>query len=180
MNVDRETDWVELEAHAVRLLEHAKEVEPRESVRPYGSLLRLWHFPAFGPQTTWTLLTPGRKAPADAPLLVREVTWDREGDHRRVFEQNQAAAPTLRLREAILVASELERLLALGASLTVPILLSGNTVGLDGEYHGLETYAVSPNVRAQWWCEGPVEWRHFTDWVAELRAFLARTLDKIA
>ena len=39
---------------------------------------------------------------------------------------------------------------------------------------GLETYEVSPSVRLQWWCDGPTEWRHFTDWFAALRSFALR------
>jgi hypothetical protein len=178
MTEERERAWAEREARAQRLLEHAREVEPRAHVRVYGSLLRLWHYPAFGPQTTWTVLAPGRKAPAGSTPLVRELAWNRDADHRQLFEHGLVAGPSLRLREAPLPAAELERLLATGTSLPVPLFLSGNTVGLDGEYFGLETYAVSPNVRAQWWREGPTEWRHFTDWVAQLREFLRRTLDR--
>ncbi len=177
MNADLERAWAELEARAHRLLEHAREVEPRPEVRTYGSLLRLWHFPAFGPQITWTILTPGRKTPAGSGPRVRELVWDRDADHRQVFERGRVAGPSLLLRDASLPLTDLERILATGTTLTVPILLSGNTVGLDGEYFGLETYVVSPNVRAQWWREGPTEWRHFTDWVAELREFLRRTLN---
>jgi hypothetical protein len=183
MSRDRERNWEELEARAQRLLEHAREVEPRDHVRSYGSVLRLWQFPVFGLKQTWTILTPGRRTPVGAGLLVREVTWDRSADNRRVFEENgggngNATSPSIRLREAKLPVLELDRLLALGVTLTVPMVISGNTVGLDGEYFGLETYTVSPNVRVQWWGAGPTEWRHFTDWVAELRTFLERTLDQ--
>ena len=180
MSEDRERDWAELEARALRLLEHAREIEPRDGVRRYGSLLRLWHFPAFGPQITWTILTPGRKTPPAAPPLVREVAWDRQADHDRVFHSTNAVAlgPSLRLREGTLPAEGLRRLLDVGADLTVPLVGVANTVGLEGEYFGLETYEVSPNVRVQWWGTGPTEWRHFIDWVAELRAFLQRCLDQ--
>jgi hypothetical protein len=179
MSEDREGHWAELEARAHRLLEHAKEVEPREQVRRHGSLLRLWRFPAFGPQATWTILIPGRKGSPGATPLVREVTWEREEDHRRVFETADSghSAPYIRLREAVLASSELDRILAAGTALTVPVVLAGNPAGLEGEYFGLETYAVSGNVRLQWWCAGPTEWRHFTDWVGELRSFLLGALD---
>lgn len=183
MNETREEDWAQLEARAFRLLDHAKEVEPREAIRRYGSLLRLWHYPAFEAQRTWTILTPGRKVPAGTPSLVREVTWDRRVDHLRLFdspaaiEKGMGTQPTIRLREGILPEAELRRFLEAGAHLMVPIINAGNQVGLDGEYFGLETYAVSPNVRVQWWCDGPTEWRHFTDWVAGLRSFLLQSLD---
>lgn len=180
---NREEEWAQLEARAFRLLEHAKEVEPREGIRRYGSLLRLWHYPAFEPQRTWTILTPGRKATPGTPPLAREVTWDRSADHQRMFgpplgiEQGFGTQPSIRLREGVLPESGLHRLLEAGAHLTVPIINSGNQVGLEGEYFGLETYTVSPNVRVQWWCDGPTEWRHFTDWVGGLRSFLLSCLD---
>jgi hypothetical protein len=185
MSEDPERQWAELEAHALRLLEHARELPPHESIRRYGSLLRLWHFPADGVQETWTVFTPGRKVPAGAPPLVREVAWDRRRDQQRLddpAEQTKWRAGrrelSLGLREATLPEAELRALLAAGADLAVPIVLRGHAVGLDGEFFGLETYEVSPNVRVQWWCDGPLEWRHFTDWVAQLRGFLQRCLDQ--
>jgi hypothetical protein len=163
----------ELEARALRLLEHAKEVEPRDIVRRYGSLLRLWRFPAYGVQTTWTILAPGRKAPPGAPMLVREIVWDRPTD-----EQRGGTEPSIRLRESMILEEHLQRLLAGGRELMVPVVGVASPMGLDGEHFGLETYTVSPSVRVQWWNAGPTEWRHFIDWVAELRAFLQSCLDQ--
>jgi hypothetical protein len=179
MSPPAELLWTELEARAERLLEHAKEVEPRDRVRRYGSLLRLWHYPAFGPRKTWTILQPGRKVEAGAATLVRELTWDRDADHQRIFERlDQQAAPTIRLREAGLPAAELGALLETGAGLAVSVVGVTHTAGLEGEFFGLETYEVSPNIRVQWWCAGPTEWHHFITWVAELRALLTRCLDQ--
>jgi hypothetical protein len=186
MNEQREAEWAELEARALRLLEHAKEVEPREVIRRYGSVLRLWHYPAFGPQTTWTILTPGRKVQRDAGPVVREVTWDRAADHERLFNPLEGLRkgfhghPTLGLREALLPAVELGSLLEAAANLAVPVVLCTRpgVVGLDGEYFGLETYEASSSVRLQWWCDGPTEWRHFTDWFGQVRSFLAQHLDQ--
>src|SRR6516162_153901 len=86
MNDFAEKHWAEMEALAQRLLEHPKDLEPRDPIRHYSSLWRLWHFPAFGVQTTWTILTAGRKLPQDTPPMVREVSWDRASDHHRVFD----------------------------------------------------------------------------------------------
>jgi hypothetical protein len=168
--------WAALEARAQRLLEHAREVPPRDEVRHFGSLLRLWHLPANQSPCHWTILVPGRRT-ADAEPRVREVVWDRDADERRLFDARDiSATPAIRLREAIVPSVELNRLVAAGRDLSVPMLASAEMAGLDGEYFGIETYEVSPNVRAQWWCEGPTEWRHFTDWVASLRAFLLECL----
>src|SRR4051812_49725056 len=95
MNDDCELAWAALEARAQRLLEHAREIEPRAGVRHHGSLWRFWHFPAFGHQTTWTVLTPGRRASQEAQPRVREVVWDRSADQQRIFEPGNEAAPTL-------------------------------------------------------------------------------------
>jgi hypothetical protein len=184
MSANLESLWAELEARAQRLLEHAREVEPREPHQRYGSLLRLWHFPAYAPQTTWTVLTPGRKTPPGAPPMVREVSWDRARDQARMFdrvegsEPMRSATPSIRLRQAPLPDAGLRSLLELGANLTVPLIGCSNTNGLDAEYFGLETYEVSPNVRVQWSVEGPVEWRHLIDWVADLRRFLQQHLQQ--
>jgi hypothetical protein len=184
MTQDREAAWAELEARALRLLEHAKEVEPRAAVRRHGSLLRLWHYPAHAPQTSWTILQPARTAvPATGPR-VREVTWDRIPDQERLFGAQALqtsgldSTPTVRLREAELPQAELQALIAGAADLSVPVLVFSHTVGLDGEYFGLETYEVSPAVRVQWWGDGPIEWRHFTDWCGQVRRFLAGRLDQ--
>lgn len=174
--------WTMLEARAQRLLEHAKELEPRQDIRHYGSQLRLWHFPAGGKQVTWTLLIPGKKVAPDSPPRVREVTWDHPADHARLYGAEGAlepvnVQPTLHLREAALPQSETQRRLEVGRQLAVPLLVKGNRAGLDGAYFGMETYEISPFVKVQWWGDGPVEWRHFTTWVAELRAFLQNCLD---
>ena len=181
MTEDREQIWAELEARAQRLLEHPKDLEPREPIRRYGSLLRLWHFPAFGPQVTWTILAPAKKASANAKPMVRELTWDRTADDLRIFDprlvvRTGVLAPTVRVRDGDLPADELRRQLDAGAGLAVPVFLQSHTAGLDGEYFGLETYETSPFVRVQWWKDGPAEWRHFTDWVAGLRKFLVSLL----
>jgi len=179
MSAPAEALWAELEARAERLLEHAKEVEPRDRVRRYGSLLRLWQFAALGPPRTWTILQPGRKVEPGAAALVRELTWDRSGDQQRIFGEGAGqAAPTIHLREAPLPAAELGALLEAGAGLAVSLVGVAHTVGLEGEFFGLETYEVSPNVRVQWWRRGPTEWQHFISWVDELRAFLTRCLDR--
>jgi hypothetical protein len=185
MSIDREQLWGELEAQAQRWLEHPKEVEPRDAIRRYGSLLRLWHYPAFAPQQTWTILTPGRKGAPGSRPVVREVTWDRPADYQRVIDPVQEVQvrvagwnPSITLREAVLPEDELQALLEVGSNLSVPLLVFAKSVGLDGAYFGLETYEFSPHARVQWWCDGPVEWRHFTDWVTELRGFLQRCLDR--
>jgi len=180
MSEQRDQDWAELEARAHRLLEHAKEVEPRDEIRRYGSLLRLWHSPAFGALKSWTLLTPGRKCHPGAEPCVREVAWDRSTDHQRIYElpAKTNAAPTIILREAGLSLAELNRLLAAGSDLTVPIVGISHSVGVDGEYFGVETYEVSPSIRLQWWCAGPLEWRHFTDWIAQIRLTLQDRLEQ--
>lgn len=176
----REREWAEVEALALRLLEHPKDLEPREPIRRYGSVVRLWHYPAFAPQRTWTILTPGRKAPPGAGPMVREVLWDRQADGRCLFEElppsEPGTLPRMGVRDAFLPATELQRLLDAAAQLSIPLVLASKTLGLDGERFGLETYNFSPFMRLEWWCDGPTEWRHFTDWVAELRAFVQRHL----
>src|SRR5262249_26076121 len=161
---EQETLWAELQGRAERLLEHPKDLEPREPIRRYSAVLRLWHHPAFGPQTSWTVLTPGRKAPPGSLPLAREVTWDREADNRRVFEPGQGPLPSVRIRDAILPEQELRQVLEAGLGHAVPLIVFTGVRVVDGEYFGLETYEVSPFVRVQWWNEGPVAWRHFTDW----------------
>jgi hypothetical protein len=187
MSDDQDKAWADLEAQAYRFLEHAKEVEPREVVRRYTSVLRLWHFPAFEAQVTWTILEPGKgrpKLPPDAPTLVREVTWDNQSDRRWMYDPGRELAkgivrrPNIRLREALLPNDDFDNLIQTGANLAVPLIGMPRVLGLDGEFWGVETYAFSPNVRLQWFCAGPTEWRHFTTWVEELRAFLTRCLDQ--
>lgn len=163
-----ELAWARLEALAQRLLEHPKDIEPREPIRRFGSLLRLWHFPSHGPQTTWTILTPGKKAAPGSSPMVREVVWDRPVDETRV----DADQPTIRVRDADLPAAEVQHWIEEGKKLAVPLLVFGQVVGLDGDYFGLETYETSPFARVQWWNDGPPEWRHLIDWVRGLRRYL--------
>jgi hypothetical protein len=182
MSADRERVWEQLQALAERLLEHPKDLEPRDPIRLYNSLWRLWHYPASGPHRTLTVLTPGRKAPPGSAPLVREVVWEASRDHQRVFGEPAAGAidprPALWLRDAALPAEELRRLSEVGSSLAVPLLASARAANADDDLFGLETYEVSPFVRVQWRGAGPLPWRHFLDWVGELWAFLQRRLDE--
>ncbi len=184
VSAERDLVWAELEARAERLLEHAREVEPRDIVRRYRSRLRIWHYPAFSPHVTWTILGAGRTSPPNAPPLVREITWDQMADRRWVFDSSETlrtppvSRPIIRLREAVLPVDALEELLREGAGLAVPLLGFPGTRGLDGERWGLENYEFSPRIRIDWFCEGPVSWRHFIDWVGAMRGFLCQCLDE--
>jgi hypothetical protein len=185
MSDEAERVWEQLQALAERLLEHPKDLPPRDPIRLYGSLWRLWHFPAFAPHTTWTILLPGRKGPTGAPPLVREVSWDHVRDNQRVFNlppgpegRKTDPRPSIRVRDAWLPAGELQRLSEQGGSLSVPLLTSARAADADEDLFGLETYEVSPFVRVQWRGAGPLPWRHFLDWVGELRAFVRRHLDQ--
>jgi hypothetical protein len=180
MSEQAERVWEQLQALAERVLEHPKDLEPRDPIRLYGSLWRLWHYPALAPQTTWTVLTPGRKAPPGAPALVREVSWDMPGDNQRVFGDGSKPdpRPSVRVRDAHLPGEALRRLSEAGAALAVPLLASARAADADADLFGLETYEVSPFVRVQWRGDGPLSWRHFLDWVGELRAFLRRHLEQ--
>ncbi|MCS6852153.1 MAG: hypothetical protein NZ700_13405 [Gemmataceae bacterium] len=179
MSASVEYGLAELEAQAWRLLEHPKEIEPRDPIRRFGSVLRLWQYPAHGPQRSWTILTPGKKTPPGAGPLVREVVWDRDQDLERLprFPAGGPCRPTIRVRDATLPDEELRQFLDRGAELAIPVVGCAERAGLDGEFFGLETYDVSPHVRLQWWCEGPRAWRHFVDWVTSLRAFVQQQLD---
>jgi hypothetical protein len=184
MSEQAERVWEQLQALAERVLEHPKDLEPRDPIRLYGSLWRLWHFPAFAPHTTWTVLTPGRKAPPGAPALVREVSWDMPRDNQRVFGLDYGDGgktdprPSVRVRDAHLPGEELRRLSEVGSALAVPLLASARAADAEADLFGLETYEVSPFVRVQWRGDGPLSWRHFLDWVGELRAFLRRHLEQ--
>ncbi|MCI0458431.1 MAG: hypothetical protein L0Z62_15815 [Gemmataceae bacterium] len=185
MSDEQERVWAELEARATRLLEHPKDLEPRESIRLYGCLWRLWHYPPFDAHTAWTILTPGRKAPPGALPLVREVTWDQASDNQRVLGlplnlEGRASdpQPSIRVRDALIPADDLRHFVEEGAGLAVPLVVFEKAAALDEDVFGLETYEVSPFVRVQWWGVGPAAWRHFTDWVAGLRAFALRHLDE--
>ena len=176
--------WEQLQALAERVLEHPKDLEPREPIRWYGSLWRLWHYAAFGPHTTWTILLPGRKMPPDEPPRVREISWHKPHDHRRVFELDHGDGgktdprPSIRVRDASLPQPELGRLIEVGTELSVPLLASVRAADAEEDLFGLETYEVSPFVRIQWRGAGPLPWRHFLDWVSELRAFVQHHLDE--
>ena len=185
MGDDRDVFWAELQTAAERLLEHAREVEPKEIARRYHSELRLWHYPSFGPHVSWTIFRRGRKKDvAGSPNLVREVTWDQFADRRWVYDPAEALRiapvnrPIIRLREATLPEGPLEKIMGDGAALSVPLLGFPGTLGLDGERWGLENYQFSPRIRIDWFCDGPVAWRHFIDWVGALREFLCRCLDE--
>ena len=95
----------------MRLLEHAKELSRATVIRRYGHpCWRLWHYPAFGSHTYLDHPDAGPKGAAEAPPLVREVTWNGRGPPR-VRDLGAGSDSDHALREAALPTTELQRLL---------------------------------------------------------------------
>ncbi len=182
---NRPEELEELRSRAFQALEHPEQLEPREAVEQLRPLLRLWRYPSltFADHRSWTIFTTPRNHPGERMVLVREVTWDSPHDLSRFanplewLKQGHRAPPSLRVRDVKLAYSLLSPLLDDLAQLPVPVAGVKPLWGLDGERFGFE-YSDSSFLRArlEWWCDGPAEWKAFTDSVARLRVLLRRLL----
>jgi hypothetical protein len=176
----REEERAALEAQAFRLLEQAEELEPRMARQSRTLMLRLWHYPSFDAHRSWTVVTSHRTGAPPPYLLVREVTWDRLGDSRRLTDPLEGlkhgfhSRPSLAVRDAEIAPASLDSFLRTAPLLSFPIIGIGGPVGLDGESFGIECGDLFQKVRLEWWGNGPPEWRAFTAWAQEIRDFLAR------
>lgn len=111
-------------------------------------------------------------------LLVRRVNWDHPHDFRRFSDplegvrQGFFAPPTLVVHDARTTDRALRPYLRELRKLSIPPLGIDASIGIDGETFGLQTYGASDSTRLEWWCEGPREWRPFTEAAGRLRNFL--------
>ena len=111
------------------------------------------------------------------------MIWDRPYDLQRIgnplewLRQEHRTTPSLDVRDREIAYSLLSPLLDSLAKLPVQIAEVQTLIGLDGERFGFE-YCASFLIRArlEWWCDGPAEWKAFTDCVARLRALLQSLL----
>lgn len=174
---NRPEEKAELESRALWALEHPGQVEPREAVDRLQQMLRLWQYPAFDQYRAWAVFIPRREALVDETrVLVREVIWDRLHDLQRFanplewLRQGFRAPPLLHVRDAEVAYSRVSLLLDDLARQPVQVAGMQTLIGLDGETFGFE-YCASFLIRArlEWWCDGPAEWKTFTDSVARLR-----------
>src|SRR5687768_7540879 len=88
-----------------------------------------------------------------------------------------STAPSLSVRDAVVHTGDYDVLLDEGSRLRIPVVGLEESLGLDEETWGITSNAFLARPCLEWWCDGPGEWRDFTDWVARLRNFLQRCLD---
>lgn len=181
---EREKEFAELTAHALKVLEHAEDVEPRESIRHLGVSMWLWHYPAFDSYRSWIILVSRPEARQMSQPMVREATWNRAKDWTRInefsqgFEEGFDREPSVIIRDAYLPIRGLKELLETGIELEVPEDTSPAPQAQAGERFGLEGYGPLRGVRLEWISDGPAEWRELTDWAARMRAFLRSCLSE--
>jgi hypothetical protein len=179
----RSEERAEVQKRALWALGHAQELEPVGPVRRLQPELRVWHYPAFHPWVSWTVLREGRSSGGVARLWVREVSWDMPADMRRLSDPMEGlrcgfhTRPTLGVRDAELPAEQYQSLASAGSEVRIPIVTPDHAFGLDGETFGIETGDHFARFRCEWWGDGPQEWTDWVRWVAILRAFLRRCLE---
>lgn len=165
------------QAHAA--LEHAESLRPGDAQTSYSVIARLWHYPSFAVQHSWTLYVPHASAPPST-FLVRWCVWDAPHDLARLTDPMMGprhgthATPTLSVQDASVSDAQIQVLLEELTEMTVSHFGFKGVIGLDGESFGFEARTGLACARLEWWGEGPCEWQEFTRCVARLRHALAR------
>lgn len=135
----------------------------------------LWHFPAFGDFRSWSLI---KKSNAG---LLREATWRRLADVNRFHDPLQGLAkglstqPTIEIKDERL-GSDLLKVVNDGLdelAKQIFVMPKSNAIGLDGEIFGVHCERLNPET-AEWWCNGPSEWKRLIEWATETRGLLAK------
>ncbi len=168
----------ELERRAQYALEHPEALEPVDALDHMLVTLRLWHYPAFFNHVSWSIFEPLRDEHDKRQPLVREVVWDRAHDLVRFSDplegvrQGFHSPPTLHVRDAVVSPREYQQLLRDIATHPVPLVQFQPVIGLDGEDFGIVAEVGFNSARAEWWGDGPTQWRDFIAAVTRLREFL--------
>jgi hypothetical protein len=172
--------WDEIAREALWNLEHADELQPRESTRGMARLLRVWRYPRSGPHVSWSVILPAREY-RSRRSVIREVAWDRLKDWKRshsaqqALKRRQTFPATLRFREAELDWDELSPCMdGLGGLWwRMPVQAAPD---LREDEFGLEGYRSLTHVKLQWRGKGPRGWGEVVSRVARLRDLLARCM----
>jgi hypothetical protein len=173
--------WKRMEGLALWSLEHADQLPPREVTLGMGILLRHWRYPRASDHVSWSLILPARDY-RTRRAVVREVTWDRLADWKRIrspleaLKRRQGLEPSLRVRDAELGWEELEAHLSRlgGVSGTIPASRAGESLKLDA--FGLQGFRSLAHVALRWSGKGPRAWSEALSSVGKLRSLFIRAM----
>jgi hypothetical protein len=158
-----ETKFHELETRAMVHLRRSPDLDEASVI------VLIWRYPAFEPYQSWSLVKDEDR------WLIRRTTWDHPTDYQRASDPlKQAAfmidrdpAPTIEIVDVRTSTRFAEQIVERVSGLPVPSPLASDWVGADGAMNGIETQRGE--VHVEWWCEGPPDWRVFTEEVERLR-----------
>jgi hypothetical protein len=174
----RSNELHDTEQRALTYLQDANTIPSAPPLADHRLRFRLWHFPAFEAYQSWTVLERLRRREPSA-FLVRQVTWDRPFDCRRLrdpllgLQEGFHTQPKIELRDRTLHAPELSSRLARAQSLAIPVVGRNSGICVDGAIFGYEEWGGS--LRLEWCCNGPAEWLEFTTWAGEMMNWLRET-----
>ena len=124
--------------------------------------------------------------------IIREATWESRSEWERAHglghEKTRAESmqPTFTVRDGAVNTEQLERLLASGRELSVPVTWpeEKESVSCDGGETGFEFCSTwvqpQPALRLVWSCDTPDQWPPIEDWVHQLWAFFDGCLNDVA
>ena len=174
---------IKLEQAADQALKKPETCQP--NLRCKLRQIRLSQCPSFGDDRSWSVLAASMRAGEGAPLLIREITWHRQGDLRQFnnpmewLRRHDDHDPTLTVRDGLVSAAAFHNKMAELESISIPVLPDEDVFGLDGETFELELGLNSlSSVCVEWWCEGPVEWKGLTSWFEAVLNLLQDSLNK--
>jgi len=167
------SEWNKLERLAFAYLEEPHTIPKAQEFERRHSRIRIWHYPAFDENRSWTIYQLGRPSDRVAQSVLRQVTWSREFDAQRLtlpmegLKHGLHPQPTIEVRDRPLDTDEFKRRMASLEGISFN-LFAARPVGLDGEGFGIAT----AHVKAEWWCEGPDTWKELAAWAADMREWL--------
>jgi hypothetical protein len=175
----RERDFLALSIKARECLERPLRDLPHHQLK-----LRLWHYPSFECHSSWLLYCPFLQyRQVENPIVVR-VVWDQPLDGLRFrdplkgLEHGFSIEPSTSLRQSEIPAKQVNPMLAALVEIGLPLSIDDESVGLDGESFGVETFGLKQSMCLQWWGEGCVEWKPLVDWARELRFLFEQFLER--
>lgn len=166
--------YYELLRIAAERLDHPSKIPGSEELDRWRPRLRLWHYPSFEPQYSWSVHQTYDRATGKNRAIVRQVTWHYDLDVKRFDPQAKDpeteinVQPTMEVMDCPLDLEAFEeRLVALG-NIAFPAF-AAQGMGFDGETYGI---SLPRYAKVEWWCEGPESWSGLTVWAAEMRQWL--------
>lgn len=175
---NRETEWQNLQAKALQMLENPRILPKDLQIKNFNQTLHLWISPTFTPEKHWIFYTPQPQINPPPKPIVQQIIWQRTADFQRLndpligLQEGFHIEPTFEIKTIEIEKEYYSKIRTELSKIQIPPFIEVESDGRDGEIFGVETLDLFYSGRITWWSSPPFEWNELDDWYEKVRKFL--------